>query len=73
MSGICDVIVVSASVLAFSAVAGADELRPIRAQGIDLAVAAAPAVELHPGPRVPPFGGKTTANIPIWRTVALGT
>jgi hypothetical protein len=56
-------------------VADAHELRPIRAQGIDLAVAPAPAVEIHHGPRVrvPPLGGKTTADIPIWRTAALGT
>ena len=66
MGGLRDLIVVSASVLAFSAVAGADELRPIRAQ-------AAPAVEDHDGPRVPPLGGKTTADIAIWRTATLGT
>jgi hypothetical protein len=73
MSGIRDLIVVSASVLAFSAVADADALRPIRIQGIDSPGTAAPAVEVHHGPRVPPLGGKTTANIPIWRTVTLGT
>jgi hypothetical protein len=75
MSGIRDLIVVSASVLAFSAVADADELRPTRAQGTDLAVAAAPAVEIHNGPRarVRSLGAKRTADIPIWRTVSLGT
>jgi hypothetical protein len=75
MSGIRDLFVVSASVLAFSAVADADELRPIRAQGIHLAGAAAPAVAIHRGPwaLVPSVGGKTAADIPIWRTVTLGT
>jgi hypothetical protein len=75
MSGIRDLIVVSASMLAFSAVADADELRPIRAQGIDLAVAAAPSVKVHHGPRVrvPSLGGKPTSDIPIWRTATLGT
>jgi hypothetical protein len=75
MSGIRGLIVVYASVLALSTVADADELQPIRAQGIDLAVAPAPVVEIHQGPRVrvPPLGGKTTADIPIWRTAALGT
>jgi hypothetical protein len=67
MSSIRDLIVVSASVLAFAAVANADELPPIRAQGIDLLVAAAPAVEIHHGPRVRglSLGGKTTPSIPI--------
>jgi hypothetical protein len=62
-------------VLAFSAVADADALRPIRTQGIDLPGAAAPAVEIDQGPRVRvlSLGGKTTADIPIWRTVTLGT
>jgi hypothetical protein len=75
MSAIRDLIVVSASMLAFSAVADADELRPIRAQGIDLAVAAAPSVKVHHGPRVrvPSLGGKPTLDIPIWRTAILGT
>jgi hypothetical protein len=75
MSGIRDLIVVSASALAFSAVADADALRPIRAQGIDLAVATAPAVAVHHGPRasVPSFSSKTIADIAIWRTVTLGT
>ena len=75
MSSIRDLIVVSASVLAFSAVADANELRAVRAQGIDRAVAATPVVEVHHGPRVsvPPLGGKTTADIAIWRTATLGT
>ena len=75
MSGIRDLIVVTASVLAFSAVADADELRPIRALDIDLPEAAAPAVEIDHGlrVRVPSLGDKTTADIPIWRTVTLGT
>jgi hypothetical protein len=75
MSGIRQLMVVSASVLAFSAVADADELRPIHAQGADLAVIAAPAVEIHHDPRVrvPSLGGKTIADIPIWRTATLGT
>ena len=75
MNAIRGLIVVSASVLAFSAVADADELRAVRAQGIDRAVAATPGVEVHHGPRVsvPPLGGKTTADIAIWRTATLGT
>jgi hypothetical protein len=74
MSGIRELIVVSAAVLAFSASADAAELRPIAARGIDQAVTAAPAVEVRHGPRVrgPSLGGKTTADIPIWRTVTLG-
>ena len=75
MSGIRELIVVSAAVLAFSAVADAHELRPIAARGIDQAVTAAPAVEVRHGPRfrVLSLGGKTTADIAIWRTVTLGT
>ena len=75
MSSIRDLIVVSASVLAFSAVADANELRAVRAQGIDRAVAATPVVEVHHGPRVsvPSLGGKTTAEIAIWQTATLGT
>jgi hypothetical protein len=75
MSGIRDLIFVSAFVLAFSAVADADERQPIRAQGIDLAGAAAPVFAVHHGPRVSvaSFGSKTTADIPVWRTATLGT
>jgi hypothetical protein len=75
MSGIRDLIVVSASVLAFSVIADADELRPARAQGIDLAGAATPSVEVDHDPRVriPSLGGETIAGVPIWRTVTLGT
>jgi hypothetical protein len=74
MSGIGDLIIVSASVLAFSAVADADPLRPIRTQGIDLAGAAAPAVEIDHGSRIRVLSlGKTTADIAIWRTITLGT
>jgi hypothetical protein len=75
MSGIRGLIFASATVLAFSTVADAGEPQPIGAQGIDRAVAAAPAVEIHHGPRVgvPSLGGRTAADIPIWRTVILGT
>jgi hypothetical protein len=75
MSGIRDLIVVSASVLAFSPVADGDALQPIRTQGIDLAGEAAPVVLIAHGPRfrVLSLGGKTTADIAIWRTVTLGT
>jgi hypothetical protein len=75
MSNIRDLIFVSASVLAFSAVADAGELRPIRTQGIDLPGAAAPVVEIDHGPRIRVLSpdGKTTASIAIWRTVTLGT
>lgn len=75
MSRIRDLIVVSASVLAFSAVVDAEELRQARAQGIDVAGAAAPAVEIDhvPRVRVPSLSGKTIADVPIWWTVTLGT
>jgi hypothetical protein len=75
MRGIRGLIVASASVLAFSAVVVADELQPTRAQDIDPTAAAAPAVEIHRGPRVyvPLLDGKTAADIPIWRTATLGT
>lgn len=75
MSGIRDLVFVSASVLAFSAVADADELRPTRAQRIGLAEAAAPAAAVHHGTRVSvaSFVSKTTAEIPVWRRATLGT
>ena len=75
MTGIRGLIVASASVLAFSTGAHADERQPIRAQGVDLATAAAPAVETHRGPRVrvAAGGSRTTADIPIWRSATLGT
>jgi hypothetical protein len=71
MSGIRDLIVASASVLAFSVVVVVDELQPTRTQGIDPAAAAAPAVKIHHGPAS--LGGKTTADVPTWRTANLGT
>lgn len=75
MSGIRDLLVVYAFVLAFSVVADADELRPARLQGIDPARAAAPAVEVDHGPRVgvPSLADETIADVPIWRTVTLGS
>jgi hypothetical protein len=75
MSRIRDLLLVPASVLAFSAIADAHEHWPARAQGIDPAAAAAPAVEADHGPRVrvPSLGSKTIADFPIWRTVTLGT
>ena len=75
MSGIRGLIVACASVLAFSTAAALDELQPIRTQGIDVVVAAAPAGEIHHGlgGRVPSLSSRTTADIPIWRTVTLGT
>jgi hypothetical protein len=75
MSGVRNSIVVSAFVLGLSALGDADELQQTRAQSIDLLPAATPAVEIHHGPRVrvPSFGGKTTADIPIWRTATLDT
>jgi hypothetical protein len=49
----------------------ADGLQAIRARGTDPATAAAPAADIHRGPPSP--GCKTTADIPTWRTAALGT